>query len=61
MGTKGVRSRRGRGELYEQKKDQKVIILLTKQGRLLLNDLVQNHPEKLSRSEYIERYVRGTL
>lgn len=65
MGTKGVRSKRGVGELYDQVKTEKIILLLTKEGKQKLDAKVEKYSklkrEKISRSEYIERMARDTL
>lgn len=65
MGTKGVRSKRGVGELYDQVKTEKVIILLTEEGKQKLDAKVAKYSklnnQKISRSEYIERMARDTL
>jgi hypothetical protein len=59
MGKKGTRSTRGVGELYDQPKTVQVIVLLTPDGAALLN--AKALEKKLSRSELIERFARGTL
>ncbi|MGB3493752.1 MAG: hypothetical protein WBA57_13565 [Elainellaceae cyanobacterium] len=65
MGTKGVLSKRGQGELYDQPKSEQVLVTLTKTGLKLLNEKVRAYRDsdgkKLSRSEYLERYARGLL
>lgn len=65
MGTPGVRSRRGRGELYEEVKKQTVILLLTPTGRKLLDEKVNSYRtsegKRLSRGEYFERWARDLL
>lgn len=63
MGIPGQRSRRGHGELYDQPKTEHVLILLTQTGRELLDEKVEAYNQGLdvsvSRSEFIERWVRG--
>ncbi|WP_204137361.1 hypothetical protein [Halomicronema sp. CCY15110] len=65
MGIPGQRSRRGQGELYDQPKTEHVLILLTPAGRKLLDQKVadynQSLDERISRSEFIERWVRGLI
>jgi hypothetical protein len=65
MGTKGVRSRRGKGEQYDQPKSKQVILLLTEHGSTLLDQKVKAYIQQtgiqLSRSEYFERWARNLL
>ena len=65
MGIPGQRSRRGQGELYDQPKTEHVLILLTPAGRELLDQKVADYNQHLdttvSRSEFIERWVRGLI
>ena len=65
MGIPGQRSRRGQGELYDQPKTEHVLILLTPAGRKLLDEKVAAYNQHLdanvSRSEFIERWVRGLI
>lgn len=57
MGTKGVRSRKGRGESWEEPKTAKVTLLLTQTGRKLAKDRSQQLG--ISLSEVLERWARN--
>lgn len=65
MGLKGIRSRRGKGELYDEVKSEDVILLLTPTAKRLLDEKVNAYRDAngnpLTRSEYFERWARGTL
>ncbi|MGB3495281.1 MAG: hypothetical protein WBA57_21300 [Elainellaceae cyanobacterium] len=65
MGTKGVLSKRGKGELYDEPKSQQVLVTLTPTGLKKLNNKIRSYRDKdgnaLSRSEYIERLARDIL
>lgn len=61
MGKKGQKSRRGKPEMYDEPKSKIVVLNMTPTGLLLLDQKIQAHDPKLSRSEYIERLARGTL
>ncbi len=57
MGRKGHRSQRGRGEMYDEPKSQRVILWLTPIAAAILKRIA--NVKGLSRSETIEQMLRG--
>ena len=56
MGKKGIASKRGTGEIYPEPKKERVLVLMTSRGRILLDQLATSYG--LSRSEFLERIAR---
>jgi len=60
MGTKGKgRSKRGKGEIYDEPKNRPVLVNLTETAFNLLNQKAQ--ALGVSRQELVERFARGTI
>jgi len=59
MGKIGIRSRRNVGEIYSQKKSERICLSLTLEGLRGLNQLAIDYG--ISRQELIERIGRGLL
>lgn len=59
MGKKGIRSRRGKGEIYSEAKTKPIYVLLTPTAAAGIDTLAKLYG--LSRSELIEQIGRGRL